>query len=117
MNCGILGNISNFFENQKKCLKDYFYKSNIREVIEQMEEFAKNKLVHIYDIDEYVQQMKNNRREFWVTLAKLIVYIHLYKVFIMGFIDDIRIRLLIQDYTLFSNGNRLLFSLATSCFV
>ena len=32
----------------------------------------------------------------------------------MGFIDDIRIRLLIMDYSLDSNGNRLLYSLASS---
>ena len=79
-----------------------------------MEEFAKNKLVLIYDIDEYMQEKKNKKREFWVTMVKLMVYIQVYKVFFMGFIDDIRFRLLIQDYTLFSNGNRLLYALATS---
>ena len=102
----------NYFNIKKRIIKQYFTDCNIREVIERMEEFAKNKLVLIYDIDEYVQETKNKKREFWVTLAKLVVYIRVYEVFVMGFIDDIRIRLLIMDYTLNSNGNRLLYILA-----
>ena len=70
----ILSKNSNFFKNKKKCLKDYFKDCNIREVIEQSEEFAKNKLVLIYDFDEYVEELKNSKREFWVTLVKLIVF-------------------------------------------
>ena len=61
-----------------------------------------------------MQEKKNKKREFWVTMAMLAIYIQVYKVFFIGFIDDIKIRLLIQDYTLFSNGNRLLYALATS---
>ena len=109
--CSIITRICYFFKNKRNQLIDYLNDCNIREVIERMEEFAKNKLVLIYDIDEYVQQEKNIRREFWVTLAKLIVYIHIYKLFFVGFIDDIRIRLLFQDYTLLSNRNRLLFTI------
>ena len=110
----ILSNIWNFFENRFKFLRDYFNDCNIREIFERSEEFAKNKLVLIYDIDEYVLGTKNCIREFRVIMTKLLVYIHLYKVFIIGFIDDIRIRYLFMDYTLNSNGNRLLYSFAFS---
>ena len=112
MNSEIIFNILNYLNTKKRIIKHYFTDCNIREVIERTEEFAKNKLVLIYDIDEYVQEKKNVKREFWVTLAKLMIYIHVYKVFFMGFFDDIRIRLLIMDYTLNSNGNPLLYSLA-----
>ena len=107
MSCGIIYNILNYFIIKKRVIKQYFTDCNIREVIERMEEFAKNKLVLIYDIDEYVQERKNKKRELWVTLARLVACIRVYEVFVMGFIDDIRIRLLIMDYTLNSNGNRL----------
>ena len=108
----ILTNIWNLFENKRKCLKEYLFDCNIRGVIERMEEFGKNKLVLIYDCDEYVQGKKNKKREFRCTMLKLMAYIHLYKMFFMGFVDDIRIRLLIMDYTLNSDVNRLLYSLA-----
>ena len=116
MSLEVMNNIWNFFENKRKCLIHYVFDCNIREVIERIEEYAKNKYVLIYDIDEYVQKKKSIKREFLVILAKLMAYIHLYKMFFMGFIDDIRIRLLIMDYTLIaSEGNRLLYSLATIC--
>ena len=114
MSSRILNNILNFFDDKRKCLKHYLFDCKIREVIERMEEFGKNKLVLIYDIDEYVQEKKIMKREIRVILVKLMAYIHLYKMFFMGFVDDIRIRLLIMDYTLNgSERNRLLYSLAT----
>ena len=114
MNCGILSKILNFFGNRRKYSKDYIESSHIKEIIEQSEKFAENKLVLIYYFDEYVQEVKNSKRESRVTLLKLVIYTYLYKLFVMGFIDDIRIRLLIMDYTLNFNGNRLLYSLAFS---
>ena len=61
MNRGILRKISSFFQNKKRNLKHYLNDCNIREVIERLEEFAKNKLVLIYDFDEYVQEMKDSK--------------------------------------------------------
>ena len=111
MSSNILTKILNFIKNKRKSLKDYMTDCNIRQLIEKTEEFGKNKLVLIYDSDEYVQQKKNHKRELWVTLAKLMAYLHVYKMFFLGFIDDIRIRLLFMDYTLYSNENRLLYTL------
>ena len=115
MSLRILTNIWNFFEDKRKCLKEYMTDCNVREVIERTEEFGKNKLVLIYDSDEYVQENKNKKREFLVIIAKLMAYIHFYKLFFMGSLDDIRIRLLIMDYTLNTFGNRLLYSLSLIC--
>ena len=113
----ILTKLLNYFEDKRKSLKEYMTDCNIREVFESFEEFSKNKLVFIYDIDEYVQGKKNNKREFWVFLAKLMAFLRIFEAFFMGFIDDIRIRLLIMDYTLFgSEGNRLLYRITLICF-
>ena len=78
-----------------------------------LEEFAKNKLVLIYDFDEYVQQRKkSNKKRILGHPGQIDGLTYMYiKCFFMGFIDDIRIRLLIQDYSLLSNGNRLLYTM------